>query len=83
MCANRCAIEIRSFCDAEILADENALAVIKDRRAEVETELERSRNGHGDPRKQDIELAALQCGKALLWRGIRELDLVGIAEYRD
>src|SRR5690606_32590599 len=66
-----------------VLAHEDALAVIEDRRAEVEAELEGAGGGDGHAGQQDVEFAALKGGKALLRRGGGELHLVGRAEDGD
>ena len=77
------AVEIGRLLDADILAHQDALSVIEDGRAEMETELEGARDGDGDARKQHVELACLKRRQALLRRGRGELDLLRIAEHGD
>jgi len=76
-------VEIDSLLDAGILAHQNALAIIEDRRAEMETELESAGDGDGHARKQDVELTGLKRRQALWRRGRGELHFPRVAEHGD
>ena len=80
--ADTCSAEFRGVRDAERLRYHEALAVIVGDAREIQAEVGVARHRPGRVAAQDIDLARLQRGEALLGRERLILDLAGIAENR-
>ena len=80
--ADRGAVQLLGALHAELLRHHEALAVVVVDAGEVEAERGVARQRPGRVARQDVDLARLQRGEALL-RGERHvLDLLGVAEDR-
>ena len=80
--ADRGAVQLLGALHAELLVHHEALAVIVVDAGEVEAERGVARQRPGRGAGQQVDLARLQRGEALLGGGRHVLDLVGIAEDR-
>ena len=78
--ADRGAVQLLGALHAELLVHHEALAVIVVDAGEVEAERGVARQRAGRGARQEIDLARLQRGEALLRRRRHVLDLLGVAE---
>ena len=78
--ADRGAVQLLGALHAELLVHHEALAVVVVDAGEVEAERGVARQRPGRGAGEQVDLARLQGGEALLRRGRHVLDLVGVAE---